>query len=410
MAKVRIFVDNIRGSKRVGCSLFFLAGGVGIGSWASSLPLLSAKVGLDKGQLGTLLLCFALGAIVLMANVGRLSSRFSSSYLLSLGGSMVFGLAILIVPFVDSLLPLGALVFVAGAGFGTLDVSMNIEASEIERGTGRHLMSSFHALFSIGNIIGASLVGVVASYGGNLRECLGGAGVIVLLTAISTRLIAYSRTRKRSRAIETADSNTNRELSTSQKMLVFMFGIIAFLAFLAEGGIMDWSAVYLVSTLGASESLGAYGFAIFAAAMAIARLFGDAVTRQIGHVKVLRFGGIICALSLLIMLVGNSVAISLIVLALCGFGVANMIPAVFASAGKIGSHAVGKAMSIVSTMGYSGLLLGPALLGFVAQVSSLTFSLGLVTLAFGLISAGTFYLNRRLKAYHAKDQLSESFA
>ncbi|TCN19271.1 MFS transporter [Sinorhizobium americanum] len=410
MNRLPFSVETLCSSKRVRCSLFFLAGGVGIGAWASSLPLLAAKLGLDKGQLGTLLLCFALGAIVLMVNVGRISDRFSGSYALSLGGSLVFGLAILMIPFVDGLVMVGALVLLAGAAFGTLDVSMNIEASDIERATERHLMSSFHALFSIGNIVGASLVGFLASYGGGLRECLGGAGILVLLSALSTRFVARNDTRQQSRATDTGATDSQATLNRSQTLLVLLFGVVAFLAFLAEGGIMDWSAVYMVDTLGSSESVGAYAFAIFAAAMAIGRLLGDGVTKRIGHVNVLRFGGLVCALSLSTMLIGNSVEISLAVLALCGFGVANMIPAVFASAGRIGSGAAGRAMSIVTTMGYSGLLFGPALLGFVAQVSSLTVSLGLVTLAFALISLGTLYLKRRLSQFRKQTQTSESFA
>ncbi|WP_018238822.1 MFS transporter [Ensifer sp. BR816] len=409
MNRLPLSVETLRSSKRVRCSLFFLAGGVGIGAWASSLPLLAAKLGLDKGQLGTLLLCFALGAIVLMVNVGRISDRISGSYVLSLGGSLVFGLAILMIPFVDGLVMVGALVFLAGAAFGTLDVSMNIEASDIERATERHLMSSFHALFSIGNIVGASLVGFLASFGGGLRECLGGAGILVLLSAVSTRFVARNDAKQQSRT-DTVATDSQATLDRSQTLLVLLFGVVAFLAFLAEGGIMDWSAVYMVDTLGSSESVGAYAFAIFAAAMAIGRLLGDGVTKRIGHVNVLRYGGLVCALSLSTMLIGNSVEISMAVLALCGFGVANMIPAVFASAGRIGSHAAGRAMSIVTTMGYSGLLLGPALLGFVAQVSSLTISLGLVTLAFALISLGTLYLKRRLSQFHKQTQTSESFA
>lgn len=409
MAMNRIHVDSIRSSKRLRCSLFFLAGGVGIGSWASSLPLLSAKMGLDKGQLGILLLCFALGAIVLMVRIGGTIDRLGS-YLLSLGGCVIFGSAILMIPLMDSLLPLGLLVFIAGASFGTLDVSMNTEASEIERETGRHLMSSFHALFSIGNILGAFLVGKVVAYGGNLHECLGGGGILVLLTALSTRLFVRGAANQASDADTTAKAKFKATLNGSQKALVFMLGVIAFLALLAEGGMMDWTAVYMVDTLGASESVGAYAFAVFAAAMAIGRLFGDFATKRVGHVNLLKLGGIVCAASLLTMLVAKGVTIALVALALCGFGVANMVPAVFASAGNIGEHAAGRAMSIVTTMGYSGLLLGPALLGFIAQVSSLTFSLALIMLAFGLISAGTFYLNRRLKEHHEKYQPGKSFA
>ncbi|WP_246807239.1 MFS transporter [Ensifer sp. ENS05] len=194
-------------SRRTGCSVSFFAGGIGIGAWAASLPLLAAKLNIDKGQLGALLLCFALGAIALMVNVGRVSDRLGSSSLLSFGGSLVFGAAIITIPVVDGLLLSGALIVVAGAGFGTLDVSMNIEAAEIERASGRHLMSSFHALFSIGNIVGAFLVGVAVTYGGRLQECLGVAGLLIVSLRLPPEPSGAKQTRMQSRPLPTQTPN-----------------------------------------------------------------------------------------------------------------------------------------------------------------------------------------------------------
>lgn len=387
-------------SRRTGCSVSFFAGGIGIGAWAASLPLLAAKLNIDKGQLGALLLCFALGAIALMVNVGRVSDRLGSSSLLRFGGSLVFGAAIITIPVVDGLLLSGALIVVAGAGFGTLDVSMNIEAAEIERASGRHLMSSFHALFSIGNIVGAFLVGVAVTYGGRLQECLGVAGLLIVFTALASRTIGRQANQNAKQAATNSNSKPAPSLNRQQRVLVVTLGAIGFFAFLAEGAIMDWSAVYMVGTLGASESTGAYAFAVFAASMAIGRLLGDFVTQRAGHVNVLRIGGVVCGISLLTMLGASNVAVTVISLAICGLGLANMIPAVFASSGRIASQAAGRAMSIVTTLGYSGLLIGPALLGFVAQVSSLAVSLGLVAFSFILVSAGTLYV-KRLVALHA---------
>lgn len=401
MASNPITVSTLRRSSRLHCNLFFLAAGIGIGAWASSLPLLAAGVGLDKGQLGLVLLCFALGAIVLMINVGRYIDRVISSQTLSLCGSAVFGAAFLVIPFIDNPIALGGCVFVAGAAFGTLDVAMNTEASQIERESGRHLMSSFHAVFSIGNLAGAFLVGQLISHGGGLQVCLGAAGILVLALALSTRMIATNAGHPSLGSHSEDAAGTNTALSAAQRALIFLLGAIAFLALLAEGGMMDWTAIYMIDILGASESHGAYAFAIFAAAMAGGRLVGDAVTRRVGHMPLIRIGGVLCAASVAILLLANNAALSLAALALCGFGVANMVPAVFASAGNVGGAAAGKAISIVSTMGYSGLLLGPALLGFLAQATSLVVSFVLIMLAFLSIAAATFQLGRRLKQHQA---------
>ena len=174
---------------------------------------------------------------------------------------------------------------------------------------------------------------------------------------------------------------------------------------------MDWTAVYMVNSLGASASVGAYSFAVFTAAMAIGRLCGDLATKRIGHIRLLKIGGSVCGASLLVMLVTRNVPVTLVALAVCGLGVANIIPAVFASAGNVGGRAAGRAMSIVTTMGYTGLLVGPAVLGFVAQISNLTVSLGLVMLAFAAISAGSLALKPRMTKFHAdrERELAEGY-
>jgi predicted MFS family arabinose efflux permease len=399
MASNSIIISTLCRSSRLHCNLFFLAAGIGIGAWASSLPLLAAGIGLKKGQLGTVLLCFAFGAIVLMINVGRYIDRVISNQLLSLCGSVVFGAAFLAIPFIENPIVLGGCVFVAGAAFGTLDVAMNTEASQIELETGRHLMSSFHAVFSIGNLAGALLVGQLIGHGGGLQVCLGVAGLLVVALALSTRMVATKAAHRSSNQNPEGMPSASTSLGAAQRTLILVLGSIAFLALLAEGGMMDWTAIYMIDILGASESHGAYAFAIFAGAMACGRLVGDAVTQRFGHVPLIRLGGVLCAVSVAILLLANSAVLSLAALALCGLGVANMVPAVFASAGNVGGAAAGKAISIVSTMGYSGLLLGPALLGFLAEATSLVVSFILIMLAFLLIAAGTFHLRRRLKQH-----------
>ena len=387
-------------SDRLRCTLFFLAAGLGIGAWASSLPLLSAGVGLNKGELGLVLLCFALGAIVLMINVGRYIDRLVSNETLSLFGGAVFGATLLAIPFIANPIALGGGVLIAGAAFGTLDVAMNTGASRIEQETGRHLMSSFHAVFSIGNLAGALLVGQLIGHGGGLFACLGFAGVLVLSSAFAARLI--NRTAGHAaRSVAAGETEPSVGIDAGQRTLILLLGVIAFLALLAEGGMMDWTAIYMTDIIGRPESQGAYAFAIFAAAMAVGRLVGDALTHRAGHVLLIRVGWVICAASIAVLLLTDTVALSFAALASCGFGVANMVPAVFASAGRVGGKAAGRAISIVTTMGYSGLLLGPAVLGFLAQATTLVVSFVVILLAFLVIAGLTLQLDRRLKQHQS---------
>jgi len=389
--------------RRLRCSLYFAAGGIGIGAWAASLPLVSQSVGLDKGQLGIILLCFALGAIILMVSIGRFLDRMQTPTTLSFAGSVVFGLSVACVPFLTTPVLLGLTVVVAGAGFGMLDVSMNTEASALEISSKRHLMSSFHAVFSLGNILGAFLVGMLVQHGGGVVECLGAAGTIVVAVSVCGRVVssfAKIPVLEHHQALASKEENA---FSRSQRILIVVLGAVAFFALLAEGGMMDWTSVYMVSDLGASESVGAYAFAIFAAAMTIGRLLGDAATKRFGHISILTGGSLICATSIAVILAFQNANITLVALGLCGLGVSNMVPAVFASAGLAGGQSAGRAMSIVTTMGYSGLLLGPAFLGFLAEATSLSFSFGAITLAFLIISLSTLVLRG---LYRAQSELS----
>lgn len=350
--------------------------------------MLSAQMNLDKGRLGLVLLCFALGAIVMMTNFHRLSQRISCRAL-CLVGSISFGAALVWIPHVDNVHFLMLTVFMAGAGFGTLDVSMNTEASLLERQIGRHIMSSFHAVFSIGNLTGAFAVAQLLNLGATAAVCLGATGAIVALLSAAAFCGAPVNTRN----MKPIDAQTAGayQVGGKKRGYLYFLGAISFLALFAEGGMMDWSAIYIVGTLHGAESTGAYGFAAFAATMTVGRLVGDAITNHVGPINVLRFGAIICAVSVAAMLSVDSIVIALLALGACGFGVANIVPAVFAAAGRAGGGAA-NAMSIVTTMGYSGLLLGPAVLGFVAQVSSLGISMILLAIAFSAIAASTYYL------------------
>ncbi|WP_189406853.1 MFS transporter [Mesorhizobium sp. M1A.F.Ca.ET.072.01.1.1] len=316
-------------NSRLFCSLFFLGGGVGIGAWASSLPVLSVQMNLDKGQLGLVLICFALGAIAMMTNVGRLVAIVPSN-VLSLSGSVTFGAALLALPYAGGARSLALIVFFGGAGFGTLDVSMNTDASALERLMRRQVMSSFHAAFSFGSLAGAFVVGKILSRGGALNLCLGVTGICVALVA----LVAWSGWNRSSwihsppAAAETGDAQFHSTFRTH----LFLLGGLAFLGMLAEGGMMDWSAIYIVTRSGGAESTGAYGFAAFATMMALGRLFGDAIVNRIGQMRMLRYCAAVCAGSVVAMiLMGGNLAVVLAALTICGLGLANIVPHSFCS-------------------------------------------------------------------------------
>lgn len=391
MNDVSTISQGIRRSRFL-CSLFFLGGGIGIGAWASSLPVLSIQMNLDKGQLGLVLICFALGAILMMTNIARLIAIVPSS-VLSLVGSITFGATLTALPYVGDAWPLAAIVFLAGAGFGTLDVSMNIDASALERRMRRQVMSSFHAVFSFGSLAGAFVVGQILSHGGALSVCLGvtGAGVAAVALVACTGWNNAARLDGPADAIEATDGKFDSALTNH----LYLLGGLAFLGMLAEGGMMDWSAIYIVTRSGGAESTGAYGFAAFATMMATGRLFGDVIANSIGQMTMLSYCTMICAGSVLVLiLMGGNLPVVLVALTVCGLGLANVVPTLFAAAGRAGGTSAARAMSIVTTMGYAGLLLGPGLLGLIAHVGSLTGSFLVILLAFIAIAVSARSVRR----------------
>jgi predicted MFS family arabinose efflux permease len=370
---------------RVAISAYFLAAGVGLGAWAACLPALSVRAALDNRELGIVLLCFALGAIIAMTSMGRIGTRRGTA-VACIACALAFGGILFLVPFVaGSFWALAGLIFLGGGAFGALDVAMNTEASFLERQSGRHIMSSFHAVYSVGNLVGAAASAHVLRVGGTMDTCLFvAAAAVVVLT-----IFAWSWSPlPEHEADDPAAKAGGRALDAVRKRHLWLLGGVAFLALLGEGALMDWSAIYLVGTVGTSESAGALGFAIFAAAMATGRAVGDTATRMLGPARLLSYGAGTVAVSLAAALFFGNHAVTYVALALCGLGVANVVPIVFSAAGRIGGDAAAAALSRITTMGYAGLLVGPPFMGFLADATSLATSLSMVVLFMCIVACG----------------------
>ncbi|WP_018001384.1 MFS transporter [Paracoccus sp. N5] len=360
-------------SMLLGC---FLAGGLGIGVWGANLPALARRTGMDEAQIGLVLLCFAAGAIVSMNLVPRLMARFGAGRVSCLAAGL-FGLGIAAVALVGQMAQAALVAGFCGVVFGALDVAMNSHAAQFEARAGRPVMSFFHAMFSAGTLAGAAGYAWRAHAGGAAPASLVAAGLLILLLAALAATCAGGAPAPQDDAIPAQA----RGATATPGLRVLALGAVAFAIFFAEGAIMDWAALYLVRILGASESTGALGYAAFAGAMLLGRLLGDRANRMFGAARLFRLGTATVALALAAMLVAGAVVPVLAALALCGLGMANVIPILFSAAGRLGLADGGRSMSRVLTMGYAGLLVGPAVMGFVAKAASLQASLALVALA-----------------------------
>lgn len=365
-------------------TMFFINGSV-LGNWIARIPSVRDNLGLSEGQLGLTLLGASIGIILGLPMAGGLIARFGSRRVTQVSALLVVAVLPLLSLATSSLM-LAAILFVLGFGVGNMDVAMNAQAVEVERRKGQSIMSSFHAAFSIGGVAGAGMGALATSLDANVLTHFFAAALLhfILLVVILVQggLLAVPE--------EISPQDEPTSLFVFPAIALLPLGAIVFAAGLGEGAIADWSALYLRDIVGTEESTAALGFAAFSAMMTIGRLVGDTLTSRFNRVMLVRLGGTIATSGLLLALVVPSVATVLIGFAAVGAGVSFIIPLAFSAAGNRTDIAPGKALAGVANIGYMAFLVGPPVIGLVADVTSLQFALGLVTaLLFSLIfSAG----------------------
>lgn len=354
-------------------TLLFLANGAGFGAWAASVPGVKDRLGISAGALGGALLCVAFGAMLAMPVVGFLGARHVPRLL---SATAVVLMVALPLPGVAGGVPaLAACLLLVGAGAGSMDVCMNARASRLEQEWGAPIMSSFHAAFSFGGLVGTGLVALAEWFGWGV---LGG---LLLTSVVLAGAAAAHLVLDRHPALADAEA---RGRFAWPSLAVAGIGALCFLAFMTEGAVADWSGVFLRAVAGFSAPAGAAGFASFSAAMVIARVLGDATVRRLGRGRVLSFGALAA---------GAGVALAIMLpaagplgFALVGLGCANMAPILFSTAGAAPASSAG--VAAVATLGYGGMLLGPPLIGVLADWIGLRFALAVLVAAMAMIALG----------------------
>lgn len=359
---------------RIGVTLIFLANGAGYGAWAASIPAIKEGLGVSPGTLGLALLCVAFGAMVAMPVAGWLGTRHVP--LLLTGTGALFMAALPLPAFASSVPVLAACLLVLGAGAGSMDVCMNARASRLEQEVGQPIMSSFHAAFALGGLLGTGVVALCSWVGaGALGGLAGTAGLIGAAVSAHAAL---------DRRPDLTGRSQGPALALPSRGVVAL-GLLCLLAFESEGAVADWSGVFLREYAGYAPSLSGAGFAAFSAAMVLARLAGDGAVRRFGPVVVLRVGAAVAAL-------GMALAAAVPQLGPAGFflvglGAANMAPILFSAAGRTGP-AVSTGVAAVATLGYAGMLLGPPMIGAAADWIGLREALLLIVAAMAAIALG----------------------
>jgi MFS family permease len=361
----------------------FLVHGLVVSTWVSRIASVKSALHLGDGALGLALLGTAIGSVTAIPLCGALVVR-RGSRTIARWTAAGFCLSLLAIPLAYNTVSLFAALLFYGAMAGANDVAMNAQAVATEKLLGTPTISRFHAMFSIGGIVGASAGAFVAGHGVPSAAHLVCASFLFLTFAVAaTPLLADTHSR-------TAARRTGRPSLRHLPVALFALSAIGFCIFLSEGAIADWTGVYLKQVLGAGAGLAPVGYAVFSAAMAIFRLSGDAITLRIGRAATIRYGGAIAAAGLSFALLVHSPYWALAGFAAAGAGFSSIIPLVFAAGGRIPNVSEGAGVATVSGLGYLGFLVGPPAIGFLSELTSLRVGLCLLVLltvtAAGLVS------------------------
>ncbi|HCQ64075.1 MAG TPA: MFS transporter [Rhodobacteraceae bacterium] len=347
----------------------FALNGVFLGVWASRVPAVAERYGLSPGGLGLVLLAIGLGAIVSFPLAGRLADKRGAARVtlwLALGHVAAMG-PVALAPNVWALVPA---LFAFGAMQGGMDVTMNAWAGEVEKASGRPIMSVFHGLWSLGAATGAATGFGAVSLGIGITPHF---IAVSLLAAVPALLIARGAW-----VSQTHAADGSEPVFVFPKGALLVVGAVALAAALGEGSVADWGALFLVRVAGAGEASAALGYTVFALAMVTVRVSGGGVVGALGPVRTTRIAGLLAATG-----AGLAVAVASYPVALAGFvlmgaGYALVIPLAFSRAANDPFVKPGRAIASVATLGYGGVLLGPPIIGFVAEATSVRFSFGVV--------------------------------
>ncbi|MFF7025159.1 MFS transporter [Streptomyces klenkii] len=374
---------------RIALTLFFALDGFLFAGWVVRIPAIKEQTGASAGALGLALLGVSAGAVATMMLTGRLCRRFGS-HLVTVVAGVLMSAGIALPPLTHSATALGLVLLVFGAAYGGINVAMNSAAVDLVAALRRPVMPSFHAAFSLGGMLGAGLGGLVAGHLSPTRHLLLLTVAGLAVTAVAGRmLLAHPAPRAdRPASAPAADGDGPRRRGNRT---VALFGVIALCTAYGEGALADWGALHLQQDLGVHAGVAAAGYSVFALAMTLGRLSGTFLLERLGQTTALVAGGAAAAGGMLLGALAPTVWAALAGFAVTGLGLANIFPVAVGRAGELGGPG---GVAAASTFGYGGMLLGPPVIGLLADASSLPVALTTVA-GLAAVAAAIAYATRR---------------
>ncbi|WP_263056392.1 MFS transporter [Pantoea agglomerans] len=344
-----------------GTRTIFLINGLGMSAWAPLVPFARDRLQLSGASLGALLLCLGIGSLAAMPVTGTLVARFGCRRVMCFSTLLVLMMMPLLAT-ADSHLVMAAALMLFGAGLGMLDVAMNYQAVQVEQAADKPMMSGFHGFFSLGGILGAGTVSLL------LSQSFSPLAATLVVMAVMLLLLLWRLPVLMNERLHQPDQPW---LVIPRGWVAFL-GLLCFILFLAEGAVLDWGALLLLQNPEMSPAWAGLGYAVFSVAMTLGRFSGDKIIQRFGRYPVMLTGALTAAagMSLAVWLPWPEIA--LLAFLLVGFGLSNTVPMLFNAAGNQQDMPANLAISAMTTLGYAGILSGPALIGFISQWISLS--------------------------------------
>ncbi|MGV9880145.1 MFS transporter [Streptomyces sp. NPDC003006] len=384
---------------RAALTVFFALDGFVFAGWVVRVPAIKEQTGASASRLGLALLAVSAGAVVTMTLTGRLCARYGSLPV-TVACGVLLPLSVALPPLTDSVLVLGVVLLFFGAAYGGISVAMNSAAVDLVTALRRPVMPSFHAAFSLGGMLGSGLGGLVAGHLSPTPHLLGITVLGLAVTAATApallrhgaadRIRAHSPARPKSPST-TPEGGTSRRMDRRTRGLVLVFGLIALCTAYGEGAIADWGPLHLEQDLHAHPGIAAAGYACFAFAMTIGRLLGTTLLERLGRTRTVVGGGALACAGMLLGALAPSAGLALAGFAVTGLGLANIFPVAVERAGALAGPG---GVAAASTLGYGGMLVGPPLIGFMADWYSLPTALTSVAVLAGVAACVGFATRR----------------
>ena len=366
---------------RTACSYFFAGPGLIYGMFTSRMPALTIQTGANEAQIGLILLCFGVAGMVSLAASAWLIDRFTSRTVLRISAPLLC-LTLPLAGLTASPLQLGLACVAVGITMGFVDVSMNTQAIQIERSWLRPCVSMMHASYSIGGVLG--------SMAGALFAGLGASTLMNFTCVLALYLCLYPLAVPHMQADEEQKKDGGQKKSGRIPLFVLLCGLLSMVAYSAEGSVAEWGSLLLFTVKGASEFTSALVFGAFCITMVIGRMVGDRLRCEFGDFPLLLSGAVLSLIGMSTVLVSPWAALCLFGYALMGLGLAPIVPVFFSRAGNTPGISPGKASAIVSFMGYSGVLVFPPSLGWLAHNTGLDTALLVIPLLCAVLAAGSW--------------------